>query len=86
VAVNDVDIHLHLRAEHADRVEDAGLVIHLEMLPDRVDDAVLHRQIDRLGVLDHILHVSPVISRSAETTGWTPWLLNPRMWLPVTPR
>src|ERR1039457_6460824 len=29
---------------------------------------------------------SSEISRSAETTGWTPRLLKPRMWPPVTPR
>ncbi len=57
VAVNDVDIHLDPRAVHADRVEDAGLAIHLKMLADGVDDAVVGGKIDRLGVLDHVLHV-----------------------------
>ncbi len=33
------------------------LGIHLEVLADGVDDRVVHRQIDRLGVLDHVLHV-----------------------------
>src|SRR3989442_4408242 len=55
--MNDVHIHFHLRAEHADRILDAVLTVHVEVLADDVDHVILRRQIDGLGVLDHVLHV-----------------------------
>ncbi len=57
VAMHDVHVHLDARAEHAHRVGDAVLPVHQEMLADGVDDMVLGGQVDRLGVLDHVLHV-----------------------------
>src|SRR6185369_3328040 len=57
IAVNDVDVHFHLRAEHADRVLDAVLAVHAEVLADDVDHVVFRRQIDGFGVLDRVLHV-----------------------------
>ena len=50
-------IDLHLGAEHADRVLNAGLSVHEKMLPNGVHDRVLDRQVDRLGVFDDVLHV-----------------------------
>ena len=55
--MHHMHIHLHARAEHADRIEDAVLAVHMKMLADGVDDMVFRRQIDRLGVLDDVLHV-----------------------------
>ena len=57
VAVNDVHIHLDAGAQHADRVGDAVLAIHQEMLADGVNDMVLGRQVNGLGVLNDVLHV-----------------------------
>ena len=57
VAVDDVHIHFQARAQHADRVGDAVLAVHEKVLADGVDDVVFGGQIDRLGVLDHVLHV-----------------------------
>ena len=56
-AVDDMDIHLEARAEHAHRIGDVILVIHQEMLADGVNGVVLGGEIDGLGVLDDILHV-----------------------------
>ena len=55
--MNDVHVHFHLRAEHADRILDAVLTVHAEVLADDVDHVVLRRQIDGLGIPDHVLHV-----------------------------
>ncbi len=57
VAVNDVHIHLQPRTEHPHRIRHAILSIHKKMLADGVNDVVFRRQIDRLRVLDHILHI-----------------------------
>ena len=57
VAVDDVNVHFQPRAEHADGIGDAVLAVHEKMLADGVDDVVFRGQIDRLGVLDHVLHV-----------------------------
>ena len=57
IAMHDMHVHLDARAEHAHRVGDAVLAVHQKMLADGVDDVVLGGQVDRLGVLDHVLHV-----------------------------
>ena len=57
VAVNDVDVHFEPRTEHPDGIRDAGLAVHKKMLADGVDNVVFRRQIDRLRVFNHILHV-----------------------------
>ena len=57
VAVDDVDIHFEPRAEHPDGIGDAVLAVHKKMLADGVDDIVLGREIDGLGVFDDILNV-----------------------------
>ena len=57
IAVNDMHVHLEPRAQHADGIGHAVLAVHEKMLADGVEDAVLGRQVDGLGVLDHVLHV-----------------------------
>ena len=55
--MHNVNVHLDPRAQHAYRVGDAVLAVHQEMLANGMDDMVLGRQVDGLGVLDDVLHV-----------------------------
>src|SRR5882724_7122138 len=55
--MHHMHVHFDPRAEHADRIGNAVLAIDQKMLADRMDDMILRRQVDRLGVLDHVLHV-----------------------------
>ena len=57
VAMNDMHVHFQSLAQHPGRVGDAVLAINEEMLANGVDDRVVRRQIDGLGVLDHVLNV-----------------------------
>ena len=57
IAVDDVHVHFHLRAEHSDRVLNMVLAVHAEVLPNDVHHVILGGQIDGLGVLDHVLHI-----------------------------
>src|ERR1039458_7410997 len=57
VAVDDVDIYFEPRAEHPDGIGDAVLAIHEEVLADGVNNIVVGRDIDGLGVFDDILNV-----------------------------
>jgi len=55
--VYHVNIHFHARTEHADGVGNSILAVHEEVLANGVDDVIARGQIDRLGVLDDVLHV-----------------------------
>src|SRR5204863_9406246 len=49
-AVDDVHVRFQPRGDHADRVVDTVVTVHVEMLPDGVDDDVVHGNVDGLGV------------------------------------
>ena len=57
IAVDDVHVHLDARAEHPDGINDAVLSIDEKVLADGVNDVVLRREIDRLGVANDILDI-----------------------------
>src|SRR5207302_5197029 len=57
IAVDHMHVHIHFRAEHADRILNAVLAIHAEVLANDVDHVILGRQVDGLGVFDRVLHV-----------------------------
>ena len=56
-AVDDVHVHGKARAGHPDGVHDAALVVDHEMLADGVENLVLRRNVDRLGIAHHVLRV-----------------------------
>jgi hypothetical protein len=49
---HDVDVHVEARPGHADRVGDAFLVVHREVLWQHVEDLAAARQGERLGGID----------------------------------
>src|SRR5208282_1079131 len=57
VSVDNVDVHLDARSEHSHRIGNAVVTVHEEVLPDGMDDVILRRQIDRLGILDYVLDI-----------------------------
>lgn len=57
ISVNDMDIHLDARAQHADGIGDAVLAVHEKVLADGVDDVVLGGEVDCLGVFDDVLNI-----------------------------
>ncbi len=57
IAVNHVHIALEFGTQHADRILDAILAVHMKVLTNHVHDVIFGRQIDGLGVLDRVLHV-----------------------------
>src|ERR1035437_6052213 len=57
VAVDDVHVHFQTRAQHADGIGHAVLTVHKKMLAHGVNDGVLGGQVDRLRVLDDVLHI-----------------------------
>ena len=56
-AGDDVDLGLQPHAHHPDRIPYAVLLVDGELLRDHVDDLPVHGYDDRLGGIDHALHV-----------------------------
>src|SRR5215831_12691341 len=52
-----MDINFHPGTQHADRIGDAILAVHQEMLTNRMNDVVLGCEIDCFCVLNNILNV-----------------------------
>ena len=55
--MDDMQIHFQPGTVHADWVGDAAFALHHKMLPNIQDERVVHRQVDGLGVVEHILHI-----------------------------
>src|SRR5262245_60784021 len=50
-------VHFQTRPKHSGRISDPVLSIDTKVLADDMDDTVLGWQSDRLGILDHVLHI-----------------------------
>jgi hypothetical protein len=81
-AGHDVHLGLQAHAAHADRLLHVLAVDH-ELLRLDQQQALVGRDVDGLGGLDHAGHVGGVTSLSLTAT--MPLELRPRMWLPVMP-
>ena len=57
VSVHNMHVHLNTRAQHSDGIADSILAIDKKVLANRVNDMMLRGQINRLGVLNDVLHV-----------------------------